>query len=914
MTNLIKIFSKKTRTILAVFAVPLVIYFSINTFSDEEVSFNADVRPIINTKCISCHGGVKQSGGFSLLFREEALGKTKSGKFAIVPGDPDESELMRRITSHDPDVRMPYNKDPLSNDEIDIFRRWIKQGAKWEDHWSFLKPENINPPDYDNGFVKNDIDRFILEKLDENGLEYSPEADKRTLIRRVSLDLTGLPPTEEEVSAFLKDNSPDAYEKVVDRLLKSPAYGERWTAMWLDLARFADSRGYEKDSHRNIWRYRDYLIRSFNEDKPYDKFTIEQLAGDLLPHPTEDQIIATAFHRNTMNNDEGGTDNEEFRTAEVIDRVNTTFDVWQGLTLSCVQCHTHPYDPIKHKEYYNFMAYFNNTRDNDLDDESPTFLVKEDYDEKKANTIISYIKDLSGDKTEIPNSFREKRKKYIQTQLVPKDFDESKNIEFIHPSVKFLGLDSYMAYNDINLSGVKTLGLLYTSDKEGKVEVRLNNPNGPLLATVNLAFTFSGTGSVKTDIKQTSGRHKIYFILKPNDQGIGDLRLREIQLIPGKAEGKLSTKDSILASEKSKLAKILNPVGTPVIEELKGSGRRTTNVFIRGNWTAKGEKVNPAVPKSLNPFPKGAPQNRLGMAMWLASKDNPLTARVAVNRFWEQLFGYGIVETLEDFGSQGIRPTHPELLDWMAVKFMNDYDWSMKKILKLMVMSGTYRQSSMVRPEHLKKDAANKFLARGPRVRLTAEQIRDQALAVSGLLSPKMFGPSVMPHQPPRLWQTVYNGMDWKLSEGEDKNRRAIYTYMKRTSPYPNMLNFDAPSREFCVVRRIRTNTPLQSLALLNDTTYTEASVALAKRMIKEGGKDIKNRIKTGYKIALIHDPDQKTMNRLLGFYTKAATYYNKDSNKAILMAGQMENAREIAPLALVASAIINLDEFITKE
>ena len=367
--------------ILSVFA----IYACVDAFSENEIDFNAEVRPIINTKCIACHGGVKQSGGFSLLFREEALGKTKSGKPAIIPGNPDMSEIMKRITSHDPDVRMPLGKDPLSAAEIEILKKWIKQGANWQDHWSFIKPKKNNtPPDYDNQeFVKNDIDRFVLEKLDEINLNPSPEADKALLIRRVSLDITGLPPTEKEVNAFLKDNSSSAYEKVVDRLLKSQAYGEKWAGMWLDLARYADSKGYEKDQHRNIWRYRDYVIKSFNEDKPYDKFTIEQLAGDLLPNPSDDQIIATAFHRNTMNNDEGGTNDEEFRTVAVIDRVNTTFDVWQGLTIGCVQCHTHPYDPIKHKEYYNFMAFFNNTHDGDLTEEAPTFIAKKDYNEKK---------------------------------------------------------------------------------------------------------------------------------------------------------------------------------------------------------------------------------------------------------------------------------------------------------------------------------------------------------------------------------------------------------------------------------------------------------------------------------------------------------------------------------------------------
>ena len=901
------------------------IYAGVDAFSESEVDFNAEVRPIINTKCIACHGGVKQSGGFSLLFREEALGKTKSGKPAIIPGNPDKSEIMKRLTSHDPDVRMPLGKDPLSADEIAILKRWIKQGAHWQDHWSFIKPQkNSAPPDYDNQeFVKNDIDRFVLEKLDEINLKPSPEADKTLLIRRVSLDITGLPPTEKEVNAFLKDNSSNAYEKVVDRLLKSQAYGERWAGMWLDLARYADSKGYEKDQHRNIWRYRDYVIKSFNEDKPYDKFTIEQLAGDLLPNPSDDQIIATAFHRNTMNNDEGGTNDEEYRTVAVIDRVNTTFDVWQGLTIGCVQCHTHPYDPFKHKEYYNFLAFFNNTHDGDLAEEAPTFIAKKDYDEKKEGEIITYLKELTGDKSAVPASFKDKRRKYLLSKIAIKDYDESLGIDFNHPSVKLLGFNSYVAYNHVNLSDIKILSCSYVSDKGGKLEVRLDHINGPILGDFDLISSFGEIRGANSPVsKPFTGFHKVYYILKPNNKGEGDIRMLGIGFSGAKdekfslaqKEGKLSKKDSIIGSLKNELSKVINPSGTPVLQELTDSNKRTTHVFIRGAWNVKGDKVEARVPKSLNPMPKGAPNNRLGMAMWLVSKDNPLTARVAVNRFWEQLFGYGIVETLEDFGSQGIKPTHPELLDWMAVKLMYDYNWSMKKILKLMVMSGTYRQSSAASPEHLQKDISNKYLARGPRLRLTAEQIRDQALAVSGLLSSKMYGPSVMPHQPLGVWQTVYSGMEWKLSEGEDKYRRAVYTYTRRTSPYPNMINFDAPSREFCMPRRIRTNTPLQALAMLNDPVYTEASVALAKRMITEGGKDIKSQIKKGYKIALAHDPDVQTLDKLFRFYNKAFVYYQKNNNKAISMVGSKENARKVAPLTLVASAIMNLDEFITKE
>jgi hypothetical protein len=893
----------------------LAIYACVLAFGESEVDFNAEVRPIINTKCISCHGGVKKAGGFSLLFREEALEKTKSGKRAIIPGNPDKSEFIKRIITHDKELRMPLEKEPLSQGEIAIFKKWIKQGAKWKDHWAFLPVKNVSVPDIDDEFIKNDIDNFILEKLKEEKLKHAGEADKATLIRRVSLDLIGLPPTTKEVQDFVSDKSANAYEKVIDRLLQSPAYGERWAAMWLDLARFSDTKGYEKDQHRSIWRYRDYVINAFNEDKPYDKFTIEQIAGDLLPNPTEDQIIATAFHRNTMNNDEGGTNDEEFRTAAVVDRVNTTFDVLQGITIGCVQCHSHPYDPIRHKEYFSFMAFLNNTKDNDWEEESPTYITKKDYDMPKAKELIELINRLNGDKSGIPATLKEMRKKHLLPTLHAKDFDDSSKIFFSHPSITFKGINSYVGYKNINMTGAYNIGCSYVSDKGGKIEVRLDKPNGAVIGTMNMASSFFEVHETAVTINRpVSGAHNLYFVLKPNDAGFGDSRILEFKVMPAKNKNFKSRKQNILDSLRNELRLRINPQGTPVLEELKGPDRRNTFVFERGNWTTPGEQVEPDVPKAFNPLPKGAPKNRLGMAMWLTAKDNPLTARVQVNRVWEQLFGYGIVETVEDFGSQGNKPTHPELLDWMSGKFMNEFNWSNKKILKLIVMSNTYRQSSAVTPELLEKDPRNRFLARGPRVRLTAEQIRDQSLAVSGLLSKKMFGPSVMPHQPEGVWQTVYSGMEWKLSGGEDRYRRGVYTYMRRTSPYPNMLTFDAPSREFCVTRRIRTNTPLQALAVLNDTVTTQVSVALAKRMISEGGTNLHSQITKGYELALLRSPKPETINKLVDFYNKASGYYAKNDKKAVDLVGTKDKAAQLAPLSLVASVIINQDEFLTKE
>ncbi|HZF62844.1 MAG TPA: DUF1549 domain-containing protein, partial [Chitinophagaceae bacterium] len=598
-------------------------------------------------------------------------------------------------------------KDPLTEQEIAILERWIEQGAEWADHWSFIKPKKATPPDTEeNAFVKNDVDRFVLQKLEEKGLKHSPEADKATLIRRVSLDLTGLPPTEKEVNDFVKDRSPDAYEKVVDRLLALPAYGERWTAMWLDMARYADSKGYEKDVHRNIWRYRDYVIKAFNEDKPYDKFTIEQLAGDLLPNPNEEQIIATAFHRNTMNNDEGGTDNEEFRTAAVIDRINTTFDVWQGITIGCVQCHSHPYDPIRHKEYFSFMAFLNNTSDEDLPEDSPVYLSKSDYDLEKSKGIIANMKRIMGDKSKDSTDLKTLRRKYLFPRFSPYDFDELHKVLYNHPTVRFLETGSYIKFSNLDLTNINKISLDYISDKGGSFDIRTESAQGPILASIKLDLTSGFENQASADIKSVRGKKDIYLIFKTDEPKPTDGRLYSIKFLTSGNKGR---RELILDSLRKELAQYLNPSGTVVMKELPADKKRITHVFNRGSWIDKGEKVEAAVPKALNPMPQGAPKNRLGMAQWLVSKENPLTARVAVNRFWEQLFGYGIVETLEDFGSQGNKPTHPELLDWLAVTFMDDHNWSMKKILKTIVLSGTYRQSSIATPEHLEKDPKNLY-------------------------------------------------------------------------------------------------------------------------------------------------------------------------------------------------------------
>ena len=741
--------------------------------SHQAVDFNTEIRPILNEKCLSCHGGVKRRGGLSFLSREDAMSDTDSGLPAMIPRDAAGSEMMARIKHDDVEERMPLDAEPLSKEEINLLERWIEQGAKWEDHWAYVKPQiNIPSLQENSPWIQNDIDRFVWAYLEEKDISPTQKADKQTLIRRVSLDLIGLAPSPEEVKTFVEDNSEGAFEKLVDRLLASPKYGERWTALWMDLGRYGDSQGYQKDKKRIIWPWREWVIQAFNKDMPFDQFTIEQLAGDLLDHPSDEQLMATAFHRNTMSNDEGGTDDEEFRVTAVIDRLNTTFEVWQGTTIGCVQCHSHPYDPFLHQEFYQLYAFFNNTSDTDKPSDYPT---KEFY-----------------------------------TAL------QKKEIEAIHQQIQAL-------------------------DKQTE-------------------------SSAEWD------------------------------------------------SLKEKLATI-RPVKMPVMEELPADSSRASFIFERGNWLVHGKKVSPKVPNSLSDMPAAYSNDRLGLARWLVHPDNPLTARVIANRFWEQLFGRGLVGTLEDFGTQGDQPTYPKLLDWLAVKFATEYGWSIKQLLKEIVMSATYQQSSKVSPRLEQEDALNLWLARGPRVRLTAEQVRDQALAASGLLSDKMYGPSVMPPQPEGTWQVIRNVMRWQPSEGEDRFRRAIYTFWRRSSPYPSMITFDTPSREFCISRRIPTNTPLQALVTLNDSVYQEASQALAQRMWELGQHEVDLSLSLGYKLLMAKSPTPEKLDLLHNYYREVLPHYQAHPEDAEALLTMVEEpSAELAAMTMVANVILNLDEVVMKE
>ncbi|WP_428667790.1 DUF1553 domain-containing protein [Runella sp.] len=897
-----------------------------NILPDNRVDFNTEVKPILNKKCMACHGGVKKAGGFSLLFREEALGKTKSGKPAIVPGDADESTFIQLLNDPDPEKRMPRKGDPLTDEEINILRDWVDQGAEWGTHWAYTAVEKQSVPQpgwwdklfHNTSWGNSDIDRFVLEKQqaqNSNALIPAPEADRATLLRRVTLDLTGLAPTAAQYEHFLNDKSPKAYETAVDSLLASPAFGERWASMWLDLARYADSRGYEKDDVRNIWRYRDWVIKAFNDNKPYDQFLTEQLAGDLLPNRTENELIATGFHRNTMNNDEGGTDNEEFRTSEVLDRVSTTWEALQGTTFACVQCHSHPYDPFRHEEYYKFMAFLNNTSDQDVSDEASFLRFFNEKDQKKLDELTVWLK-----KNTTPQK-AEQYTHYVRT-LEPRIyfhlFDQYKNGTLEPTAAALLQNNGSLRLKQAPLVGKRKMLLYYHSGQLGTIaQIKTDSLNGPLLATVKLDTAQGWDFKIAyIDLPTFSTRKDLHFLFtnsKIKDQKTDIAALIWVAFwdenFPG--QGKAGYEEQYKNFQK---LLVTSAETVPILQENPAEYARTTRVFERGSFLSPAAAVSPDVPKSLHAFPKNAPRNRLGLAQWMTSTQNPLTARVAVNRFWEQLFGTGLVETLEDFGSQGFTPTHLELLDYLSYKFMYDYNWQIKPLLKDMVLSATYRQNSRATDAQIAQDPTNRWLSRGPRVRLTGEQIRDQALGVSGLLSTKMYGKPVMPYQPQGVWQIVYSGVSWKRSEGEDAYRRAIYTFIRRSSPYPSMLTFDGSSREVCLARRIRTNTPLQALVTLNDSAFVEMSIKFAERMETEGGKTVASKLQRGYWLMTGHTLPPTKQKVLIRLYTDALHRFEKDNEKAVCWVSKQPATAHDAALAFVANTMLNMDEFISKQ
>ncbi|WP_163381278.1 PSD1 and planctomycete cytochrome C domain-containing protein [Cyclobacterium sp. SYSU L10401] len=892
------------------------IFFALSR--EKQVDFSTQVKPILNRHCISCHGGVKKNAGFSLLFEEEALAPTESGHPAIIPGDAGSSEFISRLKHKDPELRMPYDKPPLSQEEIKLLTDWVDQGAAWGKHWAYEPPQTPEVPESilkagfssesADKFVRNEIDHFIAATLKQKELLPAREADQMTLLRRLSLDLTGLPPSEELVGRW--ESGSISYQVLVDELLNDPGFGEKWASWWLDLARYADTKGYERDVGREIWAYRDWVIKALNQDMPFDQFTIEQLAGDLLPEPDLDQLTATAFHRNTMNNDEGGTEDEEFRVAAVIDRTNTTFEVWQSTTLACVQCHSHPYDPFKFEDYYKAMAFFNNSRDEDTHGEEPRLKFYQGEDSLKLANIKSWMgqhgaKDLQ-EKVEDFLLYQEPK---YHAHLA-EDFQNGELID-----TKWLGLwdDGSCYLRDIYTEGSPYIYLNYWTGNEGSLlTIRNGGPEGEILSRFTLEKT-NGRVIRRYPFKKINEKVDLYLHMenKNLEKQQTSSAINWFAFFPalpgGKQAGHQEAEESFMTLLNT------NTPTLPIMVENPDYMKRQTRIFERGNWLMKGDEVTPDVPEILNAWNPEWPRNRLGLAYWLTSKDNPLTARTMVNRIWAQLFGRGLVASLEDMGTQSDPPSHRKLLDWLAMRFMQEHDWQIKPLIRDMVLSGTYRQSSISSAELHEKDPDNKWYARGPRFRLSAEQIRDQALAVSGLLSEKMYGKSVMPPQPDNVWQTVYNGESWKTSEGEDRYRRSVYTYLKRTSPYPSFITFDAVSREVCTIDRTLTNTPLQALVTMNDPVYQEAAFHLALQM-KKIPED--KPIAWAYKKLLLQPISPTKQQQLEQLYQYALDDFIREPEAMadwLQFADEENQTPELAALAVVANALMNLDEYLNK-
>lgn len=899
--------------------------------TDTRVSYNKDIRPIFNQKCLPCHGGIKQSGGFSLLFESEAFANTDTGKPAIIRGNANQSELIQRLRHTDPELRMPLEKAALTENEIQLIETWIDQGAKWEQHWAYSPPDTtIHPPIIaDSAWANNGIDHFIWQRLAQDSLRPNVAMDKASLLRRLSLDLIGLPPNLAESQAFLSNDADNAYEIEVDRLLNSPHFGEKWASMWMDLARYADSKGYEKDLYRSIWKYRDWLIQAFNDDMPFQQFTIEQLAGDLLPNPTESQLIATAFHRNTMANDEGGTDDEEYRNYANIERVGTTFEVWQATTMACVQCHSHPYDPIRHEDFYSFMSFFNNTVDRDIYHEAPNLFTYEGKNKQEVQEIITWIQQRLKPEDELPlKGFLHQQKTDLVNHLGYRKveietFDEIGGfIELTAPDQKtiFQVQDtSWLLLEQIDLTNIEAISYRYATPFGGFIEVHLDSLDGLMISTISLPLTANATASrparwknwrtLKVPIEATIGKHDIYLFFRKDKIADADL-LRLDWLYFHEASPKMA--DYNLNFQK-KLAQLdtFPAISTPILQELPTEKRRKNYLFERGNWLVEGKAVKEGVPPILGSLPTDLPSNRLAMAQWLVHPENPLTARVIVNRLWEQLFGYGIIESLEDFGTQSLPPSHPELLDWLAVQFVQNHKGGIKALLKQIVLSATYKQSNYVSKEKLAKDSRNRLVSRGPRIRLSSEQLRDQILSVSDVLNPTMFGPSVQPPRPVGTDKFRF-GDAFILSDAENQNRRSLYTYIKRTNPFPNQITFDGTDRTTCSSRRIRTNTPLQALALLNDPVYMEAAQTIGQYMDTLTVDNELDRLKMGYEKVMLRKPDPAKLEDLLTLYSEAKEHYQKESTLAAkFVANKSSQKEQLAALTMVAHALLNLDEFV---
>ena len=1119
------------------------------------IHFNRHIRPILFGKCVICHGPDENERAAGLrLDTFEGACEDMGGYAAIVPGNAEDSEIILRICTDDPDARMPPTgkADPLTQAEIDLLTRWINQGAKYDVHWSYQKPTQPKLPEVkQKDWAINAIDHFTLAKMEAAGLSPSPMANKLALARRVALDVTGLPPTWEQAKAFAEDTREDAYERYVDQLLASPAFGERWARVWLDLARYADSAGYADDPARTIWGYRDYVIRSLNANKPFDQFTIEQIAGDLLDNPTEEQLIATAFHRNTLTNNEGGTNDEEFRNVAVVDRVNTTMAVWMGTTMACAQCHTHKYDPITQEEYFRFFAFFNQSEDADRRNESPVIDLWSQEQKQRKQALTDEIATLQQTlKTTTPAIDKQRQAWVKQMQTAPqwrpaqyadvssgrelqhdedgwikpatddtlendtyeitlsttKDHpitglqmqigtEQARNFvlsqvtanwkplqaspvtaQFVRVTVpgknRFVHLAEIQVFqgdnnvavkgkasqssqyqgaaasrvNDGNTNGdYNAQSVQHTESQDSPwVEIDLGKPlpidrialwnrtdGGAAIAdrikgyqvslldgerneiwtqlpgTVpqpSTEFSLSGQRAVGISVAsadfeqsgfdaasvlttkvdpnkgwaiadQVRKQHELTLVLSsplPAEPGellitlkqqskhkshlLDHFRFLETEnddlsrwaKVPSDVRRVLLTENESLTDAQQQrlvdyyltIATELDPVRTslqnaekqlaglraittvPVMRQLAENRRRVTKIQLRGNYQSTGDEVHEGTPIAFHKIKQAnadALPTRLDLANWLVDPENPLTARVIVNRHWEQLFGIGIVETSEEFGSQGEPPSHPGLLDYLAVDFQAN-DWDLKRLIKQMVLSATYRQSSVTNADAYAADPGNRLLTRGPRFRVSAEMVRDQALMVAGLLSEKQFGPPVKPPQPNLGLKAAFgSGTDWKTSGGEDKYRRGLYTTWRRSSPYPSMAQFDAPNREVCTVRRIRTNTPLQALVTLNDPVYVEAAQAFARLILEQDSSD-EARIRFAFQRALIRPASDAEIASILRLVEQVKVHFEDKSDEAVKLAtaplGALPAEADVvehAAWTVAANVILNLDELFMK-
>lgn len=1001
--------------------------------AEPTVQFNRDIRPILSDRCLLCHGpdDKTREADLRLDLRDAAIAKV------IVPGKSAESELLKRILSTDVDERMPpahAGRKPLTEAEISILRRWIDEGAEYEAHWSFISPQRPALPTVkQEQWIGQPLDHFVLSKLEATGLSPSIEADRRTWLRRVSLDLTGLPPTAAEIQAFVNDSAPDAYLRVVDRLLASPAYGEHFAREWLDAARYADTNGYQYDLEREQWVWRDWVIHALNTNLPFDQFTIQQLAGDLLPEATDQTRLATGLHRNHPITIEGGVIDEEYRTEYVVDRVNTTATIWLGLTLNCARCHDHKYDPLSQTDFYQIFDFFNQVPERGLNGFDPKLAAASPLMQSQLKqqseafaAIDAQFKTKVAELGSAPKRWEAELAEQVEHQwstITPRQFasiggatlklldDQSVLVSGKSPStdvyeIELLGTgkpvhairlealthESFVANStgrasngNFVLSEVE-LALLPKSAPNGRpanppadakaeqplkireAEADYSQSGYPISAVHDGKIDRSGWGvdgntrhenctailHLDQPVTPQRGeriRIKLHFAWGQS-HSIGRFRVSLANSPVGATPADIASILLAAASSRTidqqarlneylverfgppELAQLAKEVGTlreslTVTTKFPGTlvmseraGMRTTHRLERGEYDKPKEAVSAGTPQALPPMSEDAPRNRLGFAQWLVSPNHPLTARVTVNRFWQHFFGIGIVKTTEDFGSQGDYPSHPELLDWLAVDFVES-GWDTKRLLKSIVLSSTYRQSSVVDESTYAADPENRLLARGPRMRLDAEVIRDSALLVSGLLSPQVGGPSVFPYHPPGLWEEINNrpgySRTWTQSTGDDLYRRSLYTFWKRTLPHPSMQAFDAPEREFCVVRRSKTNTPLQALVLLHDPQFVEAARHLGERMLKQTGT-IDEKLAFGFEVVTARTPSEKELGTLRRILDERMRRYRNDSQSAeqLLSVGESPRSPDapLVPLAAyttVARTLLNLSEFVTK-